>query len=104
MTYAVRLTDRAQRDLAHLFESINAEYSVAATEWYIGFTGAILSLELQPHRCPVTPENHKLRHLLYGKKPHIYRAIYQISEKQKQVTVLHIRHGARQKFNPTEFA
>ncbi len=28
-------------------------------------------------------------------KPNIYRVIYRISEKQKQVEVLHIRHGAR---------
>jgi hypothetical protein len=41
------------------------------------------------------PENSKLRHLLYGNKPHIYRAIFRVGEKQKLVEVLHIRHGAR---------
>lgn len=41
--------------------------------------------------CPVTPESDKLRHLLYGHKPHIYRAIYRVLEKQKQVEALHIR-------------
>jgi prevent-host-death family protein len=69
--------------------------SDAALKWYRGFKQAILSLEEQPNRCPVTPENDKLRHLLYGNKPHIYRAIYRVLEKQKQVEVLHIRHGAR---------
>jgi plasmid stabilization system protein ParE len=36
--------------------------------------------------------------LLYGGKPHVYRAIYRVLEKQKVVEVLHIRHGARREF------
>ena len=35
---------------------------------------------------------------LYGNKPHIYRAIYRVLERQKQVDVVHIRHGARDDF------
>ena len=46
----------------------------------------------------MTPENDKLRHLLYGNKPHIYRAIFRVVEKQKLIEVLHIRHGARSGF------
>ena len=34
--------------------------------------------------------------LLYGKKPHVYRVIYQIDEQRQLVTVLAIRHGARE--------
>jgi len=44
------------------------------------------------------PVRGPLRHLLYGKKPHIYRVIYRFLEKQKQVEVLHIRHGTRRRF------
>jgi len=40
----------------------------------------------------------RLRHLLYGHKPHVYRLIYRIVEKPKRVEVLHIRHGAMNKF------
>jgi hypothetical protein len=36
--------------------------------------------------------------MLYGNKPHVYRAIYRMVEKQKRVDVLHIRHGARSEF------
>lgn len=36
-----------------------------------------------------------LRHLLYGKKPHVYRVLYEIDEPQRTVWVLTIRHGAR---------
>ncbi|MGH9627827.1 MAG: type II toxin-antitoxin system RelE/ParE family toxin [Bryobacteraceae bacterium] len=98
MAYLVKLTARAERDLALLYLEINAEDSNAALKWYRGFKETILSLEQQPNRCPVTPESGKFRHLLYGNKPHIYRAIYRVLEKQKQVEVLHIRHGARRRF------
>ena len=98
MAYLVNFTARAERDLALLYVPINAEDSDAALKWYRGFKEAILSLEEQPNRCPVTPECEKFRHLLYGNKPDIYRAIYRVREKQKQVEVLHIRHGARRRF------
>jgi toxin ParE1/3/4 len=104
MAYLVNITFRAERDLAWIYEQINANDSDAALEWYHGFKQAILSLENQPNRCPVTPENDKLRHLLYGNKPHIYRAIYRVMEKQKQVEVLHIRHGARRRFKGSNVA
>src|ERR1700722_16892850 len=95
MAYLVNLSVRAQRDLAQIYRRLNAD---AALKWYRGFTQSILTLEEQPNRCPVAPENDKLRHLLYGNKPHIYRAIYRVVEKQKLVEVLHIRHGARSEF------
>ncbi|MEO8659774.1 MAG: type II toxin-antitoxin system RelE/ParE family toxin [Bryobacteraceae bacterium] len=104
MAYLVNLTARAQRDLALLYVQLNAEDSVAALKWYRGFKETILGLEEQPTRCPVTPESDKFRHLLYGNKPHIYRAIYRVLEKHKQVEVLHIRHGARRRFKGADVA
>jgi plasmid stabilization system protein ParE len=98
LAYLVNLTLRAERDLVLIFEAINAEYSEAALKWYKGLKKAILSLEEQPNRGPATPENAKLRHLLYGRKPHVYRVIYRVTDKNRQVDVLHIRHGARQRF------
>jgi len=50
------------------------------------------------------PENGKLRHLLFGNKPYIYRAIYRVIDKQKRVEVLHIRHGARQRLKASDVA
>lgn len=104
MAYLVNISARAQRDLAQIYRWINADDSDAAFKWYRGFKQAILSLEEQPNRCPVTLENDKLRHLLYGNKPHVYRAIYRVVEKQKQVDVLHIRHGARPGFKGPDVA
>jgi len=102
MAYVVSITPRAERDLADLYEEINAEDSAAAIKWYRGLKKGILSLSEQPNRCPVTPENRNLRHLLYGHKPHIYRAIFRVLERLKRVDVLHVRHGARRKFKASD--
>ena len=104
MAYLVNLTARAGSDLGLLYVQIDAEDSDAARKWYRGLKKAILSLEEQPNHCPVTPESDKFRHLLYGNKPHIYRVIYRVFEKRKQVEVLHIRHGARRRFRRTDVA
>jgi toxin ParE1/3/4 len=98
MAYLVSITARAERDLAQLYDSIGASDSDAARRWYTGLKRSILSLEELPKRCAATPENRKLRHLLYGDKPHIYRVIYRIVEKRRRVEILHIRHGARRRF------
>jgi plasmid stabilization system protein ParE len=95
MAYLVEITPRAERDLASLYREIHAEESDAALKWYLGLKEAVLSLEELPNRCPVTPEKAQLRHLLYSKKPHVYRVIFRVVEKQKRVNVLYIRHGAR---------
>jgi toxin ParE1/3/4 len=104
MAYIVSITSRAERDLAGLYREINAEYSEAAMHWYRGLKEAILSLEERPNRCPVARKIDKLRHLLYGHKPHIYRVIYRVLEKQKRVEVLHIRHGARRRLKKSDLA
>jgi len=86
---------RAERDLADIYDSIHAEESGAALRWYAGLERAILTLEAIPQRCPVTPESKRLGHLLYGNKPNVYRVIYRILERSKEVEILHVRRGAR---------
>jgi plasmid stabilization system protein ParE len=97
MAYLVSITTRAERDLAHLFAKINAEHSDTALRWYRDLKDAVLSLEELPNRCPLIRGGKKLRHLFYGQKPHAYRVIYRVLQKQERVEVLHIGHGARQK-------
>jgi toxin ParE1/3/4 len=60
--------------------------------------GITISLAEYPERGKVTPEEADLRELLYGKSPNVYRVIYAIDQSNLVTTVLHIRHGARQKF------
>jgi len=102
MAYRIRLTPRAQRDLSGIYDWIGARSSDAALVWYRGLREAIRTLRNNPSRCPFTPEDRQLRHLLYGSKPYVYRVIFRVLEKPQQVDVLHIRHGARQEFKPVE--
>jgi toxin ParE1/3/4 len=102
MEYRVRIMPRAERDLSGIYEWIGAHSSNAALTWYRGLRDAIRTLRKSPGRCPPAQEHRTLRQLLYGSKPHVYRVIYRIVESQKQVDVLHIRHGARQEFKTDE--
>ena len=98
MAYRIELMPRAQRDLADLFDWTGALSSDAALSWYRGLREAIRTLRNSQSRCPVTSEDRSLRHLLYGRKPHVYRVIYRILAQRKLVQVLHIRHAAQQEF------
>ncbi|MGA2206398.1 MAG: type II toxin-antitoxin system RelE/ParE family toxin [Terracidiphilus sp.] len=103
MAYLVNITARAERDLAALYEEIDAENSASAQRWYGGLKRAILNLEDHPYIWPATHEARKLRHILYGRRPHsIYRVIYRVFERRKAVEVLHIRHGARRRFQASD--
>ncbi len=103
MAYPVDITVRAENDLAGIYEEIEAERSRTALNWFRGLIKSISSLEESPSRCPVTPENGGLRHLLYGHKPLVYRIIFRVSARPQLVEVLHIRHGARQVIKSSEF-
>ncbi len=101
MAYRVEFAARAARDLEILYVEKNAAESQAASRWYKELEEAVYALVNRPQRCPVAPEarkmERKLRHLLYGKKPHVYRVIYEVDEQRQIVWVLTIRHGARKK-------
>ncbi len=102
MAYLVRIASRAERDLVSLYGEIDAPDSAAARRWYRGLKQATLSLGDKPNRCPVAPENRRLRRLLYGERPHLYRVIYLVDSRRRRVDVLHIRHGARRKFRASD--
>ena len=106
MTYLVEFAARAARDLEILYVENNAAESHAAARWYNELELAVYALASYPYRCPVAPEarrmKRKLRHLLYGKKPHVYRVIYEVDEGRQAVWVLTIRHGARRKLKPSD--
>jgi plasmid stabilization system protein ParE len=97
--FHVELTDRASLDLESIYNDINAESSDAAAAWFNGLEEAVFSLEWSPERGPETREYSRVRQLLYGHKPHLYRILYSIQRSTRHVIVLHIRHGARDAFN-----
>jgi toxin ParE1/3/4 len=102
MAYLVKISLRAEYDLETIYGAVNAEFSDAVFRWFNGLELALFTLEEIPARCPLTPEDPQLRHLLDGKKPHVYRVIYRVVEKYKEVEILHIRHGARQAFERSD--
>ena len=108
MTYLVELAARAARDLEILYVEKNAGDSQAATRWYNGLEEAVYTLQTSPHRCPTAPEARRmkrnLRHMLYGKKPHVYRVIFEVDERRRAVRVLTIRHGARQRIKVSDLS
>jgi len=96
MAYLVSVSNRAQRDLAALYDDKNAAGSPAAARWLNGLEAAIVTLEQFPRRCPIAPgvrAKQPIRHLLY-EKPHVYRVLFEIDEPRKMVRVFTIRHGA----------
>jgi toxin ParE1/3/4 len=104
--YRVEFTARAARDLEHLYDQINAAESVAAARWFNKLEEAVYTLERFPRRCPRAPESTRarrpLRNLLYGRKPHVYRVIYEIDGRARDVRILTIRHGAMEAAAPEE--
>ncbi len=70
-----------------------------AARWYNGLEKAIGALERFPYRCAIALETrgskHQFRQLLYGRRPHVYRVLYEIDEPNKAGRVVTIRHGAR---------
>ena len=95
MEYRVEGTARARRNLDRIFSFIQAEESDHAFNWFSGLAEPMHSLSELPNRVPATRENPALRHLLYGKKPHVYRIIYHVDDAAKLVTIITVRHGAR---------
>src|SRR5258708_39331426 len=95
MKYLVRLTGRDLRDLEATSNFVEGDASHHAFAWFNRLAKAIYSLEGFPGRGRVIPENKKVRHRLFGKKPHIYRIIYAVDKRRHVVNVLHIRHGLR---------
>jgi len=77
-----------------IYEFIEADSSESAA-WFNKLSEAVYNLQQYPNRGTVIPENKKLRHLLFGGKPNIYRIIYAVDKRNAAVNVLHIRHGAR---------
>jgi toxin ParE1/3/4 len=102
MAYLVRLMDRALRDLDHIYREIEADNSRAAHRWFNGLAAKIQSLESQPLRGHLTTDSETHRQLLCGRGRNVYRIIYQIDVRRGAVNVVHIRHGARQKFDPDQ--
>jgi plasmid stabilization system protein ParE len=103
MAFRVELSERAQADIAAIYDWLGSQQAGEAGErWFVALRRAISSLSNLPARCPIAPENRdsrvEIRQLLYGRTPHIYRVLFTVEG--DIVQVLHIRHGRRRPARP----
>jgi len=99
MTFRVETTAAAEQDAYIILDWLLSEHAgETGMRWIAALQDAIASLAEFPARCPLAPENtvfpFEVRHLLYGKRPHVYRILFTIED--QTVYVLPIRHGRRQ--------
>jgi mRNA-degrading endonuclease RelE of RelBE toxin-antitoxin system len=103
MAYSVEFAARAARDVEILYLEKNA--APAAARRFNGWS-RLSTRSKYINRYPVAPGarkvKRKLRHLLYGTKPHVYRVIYEVDERGQKVWVLTIRHAARKQLKPSD--
>jgi plasmid stabilization system protein ParE len=96
MVFRVELTDRAQADIAAIYDWLLSQQAGAAGErWFVALREAIASLAALPQRCPISPESTdapiEVRQLLFGRKPHVYRIL--VTVERDVVHILHVRHS-----------
>jgi plasmid stabilization system protein ParE len=99
-TYRVEPTDKALVDAGEAYFWLSEQSASAALRWYEGLLKTLGSLEKNPLRCRLAPENavfeEEIRQLIYGK----YRILFTVTS--ETVFVLRIRHGAREYLEPED--
>ena len=102
MAYKVEVQPLAESDAYTAYEYLRKFSPQYAETWLSGIFLAFQTLEEMPARCPLIAEAEEIgysaRQLLYGKRPNIYRIIFDVQEFAGQepiVRILRIWHGAR---------
>ena len=87
----------AERDIGEVYEWLAEQDAEAAIHWYNRLLGVVFSLNSFPERCPLAPESksfhREIRQIFHGRRQHNYRILFSVRE--REVHVLHVRHGAR---------
>jgi plasmid stabilization system protein ParE len=104
MSNVVRIAAQAWAELDEAFGWLHERSPSAAARWYERLMEAVQSLETNPERCGVAPEEEwyqgGLRQLLYGKRRGVYRILFEI--RGRTVYVLRVRHSAQALLEPGE--
>jgi plasmid stabilization system protein ParE len=96
MAYRVNLTDRVLRELDDIHAEINVVGSAGAARWFSRMEDTIQLLASSPRMGKPAREASGVREIIYGKKPHLYRILYEVDESTESVDVLSIWHGRRE--------
>lgn len=111
--YALRFTERAQRDLdaATYHFAVTASPEIAVS-WREGLYTAMAALALYPRRCPTAPEKFRreVRQYLYRRPGShvIYRILFTIAGEEvaaqdaPTVNILHVRHASTRPLSRTQ--
>jgi plasmid stabilization system protein ParE len=102
MPYSVHITAEALREIDNSLAWLAERSRQAAARWNEKLLQAVRSLEENPERCGLAPESEwysgELRQLLYGKRPGVYRILFEIRE--DTVYILRVRHSAQTILGP----
>jgi plasmid stabilization system protein ParE len=103
MTYSVPITARALLEIDASLAWLVERSQAGARRWYERLVEAIHSLENNPERCGLAPENEwyeggGLRQLLHGKRQNVYRILFEI--RGDTVYILRVRHSAQALLDP----
>lgn len=98
MRYQVILADEAKADANRIYDWVVGQAPVRGPEWF----------ETHFYRCPLAREakeaRREIRCLLFGKRRHAYRILYEVDELRESVWILHIRPGALRDLGPEELS
>jgi len=104
MNYRVVITANAKANLRSYYLYAAQHAPLTAARWLSRFEAALTTLEHNPQRCAIAPENdavvEEVRQFLFGKRPSVYRALFTIAE--NEVRVLHVRRAAMDTARPEE--
>lgn len=105
MKYHVRLTLKAELDVANVLEWFREQSATAAgAKWLANLTDAIARLETMPERCAIARESADLdleiREILIGRRHGTHRVLFRIE--RRTVHILRIWHAARDAITPSD--
>jgi len=102
MKYHIEVSSVAEEEIKEVCRWISRDSPTHAAKWRHRLYETIRSLAQHPARCGMALEDadfkQEIRELLYGKRRGVYRILFTIEN--DVVTILHVRHGARQPLNP----
>ena len=106
MKYRVIAQPPALEDLEEAYLWAAARAPMTAAHWYYRFRGALQTLESNPQRCALAPENvevePEIRQFLFGTRPNVFRALFTIDG--DAVRILHIRRASRRTMSADELS
>ena len=98
MKYQVRLTAKAEQDVASVLQWLQEQSAEAAGgRWFAQLMARVATLETHPDRCGLAAESADLglevRQLVFGRRRGRHRLLFQIQD--RTVFILRVWHSAR---------